>query len=93
MKILNCPMNGPRNIDEFQSLGAVRADPEPDTLSDADWSRHLFRSENRRGVVTEWWRHVPSNFVFLAECDIVTNEIHRTFEANASGANHPEATS
>lgn len=80
MKILNCPMNGPRNIDEFQSFGPVREALDPDKASDAEWSRHLFRAENRKGRVIEWWRHVPSNYFFLAERDIVTNEVIRTFD-------------
>ncbi len=80
MKILTCPMNGPRNIDEFQSFGPVREALDPDAVSDAEWSRHLFRAENRRGRVIEWWRHVPSNYFFLAERDIVTNEVIRTFD-------------
>lgn len=84
MKLLNCPMNGPRNIDEFQSLGPVRATLDPYSTADADWSRHLFRAENRRGTVVEWWRHVPSNHFFLAERDLVSNEIIRTFEASES---------
>lgn len=82
MKILTCPMNGPRNIDEFQSFGPVREMLDPATTADADWSRHLFRAENRRGVVVEWWRHVPSNYFFLAERDLVSNEIIRTFDAS-----------
>jgi sarcosine oxidase subunit delta len=73
-------MNGPRNIDEFQSFGPVRTMPDPRAASDAEWSRYLFRSENRKGVVVEWWRHVPSNYFFLAERDIVSNEILRTFD-------------
>ena len=84
MKLLTCPMNGPRNIDEFQSLGPVRAALNPDSTNDADWSRHLFRAENRKGTVVEWWRHVPSNYFFLAERDLVSNEIIRTFEASDS---------
>ncbi|RWN26871.1 MAG: sarcosine oxidase subunit delta [Mesorhizobium sp.] len=80
MKILTCPMNGPRNIDEFQSFGPIRAEQDPDRTSDADWSRHLFRAENRKGIVVEWWRHVPSNYFFLAERDLVTNEVIRTFD-------------
>lgn len=79
MKTLTCPMNGPRNIDEFQCFGPVRDKLDPDTASDADWSRHLFRAENRRGMVVEWWRHVPSNLFFLAERDIVSNTIIRTY--------------
>jgi sarcosine oxidase, subunit delta len=82
MKLLDCPMNGPRNIDEFQSFGPVRAPLDPDQTADADWSRHLFRAENRKGTVVEWWRHVPSNYFFLAERDLVSNEIIRTFAAS-----------
>lgn len=81
MKILTCPMNGPRNIDEFQSFGPIRAVVDPEAATDAAWARQLFRAENRRGVVVEWWRHVPSNFFFLAERDLVSNEIVRTFES------------
>ncbi|TIT95568.1 MAG: sarcosine oxidase subunit delta, partial [Mesorhizobium sp.] len=47
--------------------------------ADAEWARHLFRADNRKGVVVECWRHVPSNFFFLAERDVVTNEIIRTY--------------
>lgn len=79
MKMLTCPMNGPRNIDEFQSFGPVRDALYPDATPDAEWSRSLFRAENRRGVVVEWWRHVPSNYFFLAERDIVSNVILRTY--------------
>ncbi|MBZ9856415.1 MULTISPECIES: sarcosine oxidase subunit delta [unclassified Mesorhizobium] len=79
MKQLDCPMNGLRNIDEFRSFGPVRQTLDADATADADWAKHLFRADNRKGVVTEWWRHVPSNFFFLAERDVVTNEIIRTY--------------
>jgi sarcosine oxidase subunit delta len=75
-------MNGPRNIDEFQSFGPVRQMPAPDATSDADWARYLFQAENRKGVVVEWWRHVPSNYFFLAERDLVSNEVIRTFDCS-----------
>ena len=67
MKLLICPLNGPRNIDEFQYLGPLRETPDPDATSDADWARHLFRMPNGAGVLREWWRHRASNYVFLAE--------------------------
>lgn len=72
-------MNGLRNIDEFQSFGPVRQALEPDAVSDVEWALHLFRADNRKGTVVEWWRHVPSNFFFLAQRDIVRDEILRTF--------------
>ena len=63
MKLLTCPLNGPRNIEEFQYLGPVRAEADPQTLSDREWARHLFRAENRPGLMLEWWRHTPSNTI------------------------------
>ncbi len=80
MKLLTCPMNGPRNIEEFQYLGPLRAEADPQALSDREWARHLFRAENRPGLMLEWWRHTPSNTVFLAERDTMTNAVTRTFE-------------
>lgn len=80
MKLLTCPLNGPRNIAEFQYLGPVRDRPNPESLSDADWARHLFRAENRPGAMLEWWRHRPSNYVFVAERHTVTNTVIRTLD-------------
>lgn len=87
MKLLVCPMNGPRNIDEFQSFGPVRDMLDPAAATDDAWARHLFRAENGKGVVVEWWRHVPSNYFFLAERDLLSNTILRTFDpAEREGA-------
>ena len=80
MKILTCPMNGPRNINEFQNVGPFKANPDPDATSDQDWVRHLFRADNLRGMIVEWWRHVPSNYFFLAERNATTNEVIRNFD-------------
>ena len=80
MKLLHCPMNGPRNISEFQYLGPVRTAPEPDRTSDADWAAYLFSVPNDRGFQLEYWRHTPSNYVFLAERHIGTGEVRRTFD-------------
>ncbi len=80
MKLLVCPLNGPRNIDEFQYLGPLRETPDPDALQDADWARHLFRARNEAGVLLEWWRHRASNHVFVAERHIVTDTVLRTFD-------------
>lgn len=75
MKILTCPVNGPRNITEFQYLGPVRqaSAAEPEQLIEA-----LFYAENPLGVLREWWRHTPSNTVFVAERHTVSDEILAT---------------
>ena len=78
MKIMNCPLNGPRNIAEFVCGGEVRDMPDQDACSDAEWARHVFMADNPAGEVTEWWLHLPTSFCFIARRDTVTDEILET---------------
>jgi len=81
VKILNCPLNGPRNISEFQCGGEVRPMPDPDSCTDAAWADYVFLHENPAGVVREWWLHVPTAYWFIAERDTRTDEVLRTYPA------------
>ena len=54
MKIINCPLNGPRNASEFIWGGEVKAMPEPDTADVSTWADYVFLHENEAGVVREW---------------------------------------
>ena len=76
MKILHCPINGPKNVDEFQYLGPSRQEA-PET-ADLILAR-LFYPANPSGLLVEWWRHTPSNTVFLAERNTLTDEVVRTW--------------
>lgn len=76
MKRLICPVSGLRDISEFQHLGPLRATRPDDS---AGVTRHLFFVENPIGPMVEWWRHRPSNTVFLAERHTATDEIIRTW--------------
>lgn len=80
MKIMNCPLNGPRNISEFIYGGELRPMLNPATCSDREWAEYVFYSNNTAGVITEWWMHVASSYWFLAERHTVTDEILRTFD-------------
>ena len=42
MKILDCPLNGPRNISEFTYGGEVRQMPDPDNASTREWAEYVF---------------------------------------------------
>ncbi|MBM4437092.1 MAG: sarcosine oxidase subunit delta [Actinobacteria bacterium] len=79
MKIMPCPVNGPRNIAEFVCGGEVIVPPDPDACDDAAWAEHLFMRTNAAGVVREWWYHVPTSFWFIAERNTVTDDIVRTY--------------
>ena len=82
MKILHCPLNGPRNISEFVCGGEVVAIPDPGGATDGDWADYVFGHENPRGTVREWWFHVPTAYWFIAERDTGTDEILRTYPAS-----------
>ncbi|ATR83728.1 sarcosine oxidase subunit delta [Pseudomonas sp. FFUP_PS_473] len=80
MKVMICPLNGPRNISEFTYGGEFKPMPNPNTCSDSEWAAYVFNSEDTLGVVREWWMHSPSSYWFLAERHTVTDEIIRTFD-------------
>jgi len=79
MKILDCPLNGPRNISEFTYGGEYHPEPDPATSSDREWVEHVYFHDNSAGVITEWWCHTASSFWFLAERDTRSDEVLRTF--------------
>ena len=76
MKLLTCPVNGARNIAEFEYLGPARqtTDEDADSLIE-----HLFLVPNPIGVLKEWWRHTPSNTVFIAERHTQTDTVVTTY--------------
>ena len=82
MKIMLCPLNGPRNIYEFVWGGEVVEEPDPRSCSDAEWADYVFLHDNQPGVVREWWLHAPTAFWFIAERNTLTDEILRTYAAS-----------
>lgn len=88
MKILDCPLNGPRNITEFQYLGPVR---EEEAENADDLVSRIFFPPNPAGVLVEWWRHTTSNTVFLAERNTLTDEVLRTWLPDRKSAEEQRA--
>ena len=82
MKIMTCPLNGPRNIQEFICAGPVEAHPDPNRCTDAEWADFVYMEENRAGVVREWWCHAATSYWFIAERDTVSDEILATYPAD-----------
>jgi sarcosine oxidase subunit delta len=79
MKIINCPINGPRPLQEFHFGGEVRAMPEPTGVTDQQWADYVFNRAGEPGVKREWWYHVPSGTWFIAERDNRTDDFLRTY--------------
>ena len=82
MKIMPCPLNGPRNIQEFICAGPVEPHPDPNLCTDDEWAVFVLMEENRAGVVREWWCHAATSYWFIAERDTVTDEILATYPAD-----------
>ena len=82
MKIMPCPLNGPRNIQEFVCAGPVEPHPDPNRCTDDEWAAYVWLEENVAGVVREWWCHVATSYWFIAERNTVTDEILSTYPAS-----------
>jgi sarcosine oxidase, subunit delta len=80
VKLMTCPLNGPRNIQEFVQGPVVRAMPDA-AGSDAEWADYVFLEDNLKGVVREWWCHAPTNYWFVAERDTASDMVLRTYDA------------
>ena len=79
MKILTCPVNGPRPILEFTYGGEVREMPDPDACTDEAWGAYVFNRTGEPGVRREWWYHAASRVWFIAERDVVRDDVIRTY--------------
>ena len=80
MKILSCPLNGPRNIAEFIYGGQVKEMPDPAQATDQQWAHYVFYEHSHIGVVREWWMHAPSSYWFIAERHNQSDEVVRTYD-------------
>lgn len=79
MKIMHCPINGPRPVSEFQYGGELRSIPDPAVCTDAQWADYVFNRVGSPGVNREWWFHIPSNTWFIAERDTAADRVLRTW--------------
>ncbi len=80
MKMMPCPINGLRNINEFVHGGEVRALPDINHCTPEQWGEYVFFHDNTVRIVREWWLHTPSGYWFIAERHMQTDEIIRTYD-------------
>jgi sarcosine oxidase subunit delta len=79
MKLLRCPVNGLRPVQEFAFGGQVRPMPDPAAASDAVWADYVFNRSGEPGVQREWWYHLASGTWLIAERDTNKDEFLRTY--------------
>jgi sarcosine oxidase subunit delta len=79
MKLLHCPINGPRPITEFAFGGELRETPDPAHVTDEEWAAYVFNRNGAPGMKKEWWYHVPSGTWFIAERDTATDHVQTTY--------------
>lgn len=79
MKIMPCPVNGPRPVSEFTYAGEMRCMPDPAHCEDSAWADYVFNRNGAAGIKREWWCHTPSGIWFIAERDTAADRILRTY--------------
>lgn len=79
MKLMTCPVNGPRPLQEFHYGGEFREQPDPLTATDDVWVDYVFNHSGEPGIKREWWCHIASGIWFLAERDNQSDEILKTY--------------
>jgi len=79
MKIMTCPINGPRPVSEFAYAGELREMPDPAVATDVQWAEYVFNRNGVSGVKREWWCHTPSGVWFIAERDTAADAVLRTY--------------
>ena len=79
MKLLRCPINGVRPIQEFTYGGELRPMPDADSVTDEQWADYVFNRRGEPGLRREWWYHIPSGTWFIAERDIAPDGVGRTY--------------
>lgn len=73
MKLIDCPLVGPRPTSEFVYGGPWRPMPDPETCSDAAWGRYVFHRDGAAGIKRELWYHTPTGIWLVAERDTLTD--------------------
>jgi sarcosine oxidase subunit delta len=79
MKIMTCPINGPRLISEFAYAGELKEMPDPTQVSDEQWADYVFNKNGPAGMKREWWCHTASGVWFIAERDTTRDVVVRTY--------------
>ena len=79
MKLMKCPINGIRPIQEFAYGGPFRPMPSPKEATDGEWANYVFHRSGEPDVKKEWWYHIASGTWFIAERDTLKDEIIRTY--------------
>jgi len=79
MKLLKCPINGLRPMQEFTYGGELREMPDPNAASDEQWADYVYHRNGEPAVKKEWWYHIASGTWFIAERDNKTDDIKRTY--------------
>ena len=49
MKLMTCPINGPRAISEFACGGELRQPPDPNAVDDRAWADYVFNRSSLPG--------------------------------------------
>ena len=80
MKLLTCPINGPRPVSRVRLRRARSGRCRTRTpATDDEWADYVFNRNGAPGVKKEWWYHIASGVWFIAERDTAADRVLRTY--------------
>ena len=79
MKLLRCPINGIRPLQEFTYGGELRLPPDEKSATDSQWADYVFNRAGEPGLKQEWWYHMASGTWFIAERNTQSDDVVRTY--------------
>ncbi|WP_373019571.1 sarcosine oxidase subunit delta [Thiomicrorhabdus sp.] len=75
MKFVSCPHIGNRALSEFTYGGALRNEPDFETVSDKQWADYVFHRHSEPKTQQEWWYHRPTGMWFIFTRNTLTDVI------------------
>jgi len=84
MKLLVCPLNGPRPVSEFAYGGEFRPSPKPGSCGAAERRQDVFDRCGSPDIKYEWWCHIASGCWFIALRDTSRDIVIATYPAETA---------
>ena len=81
MKLIHCPLNGPRNISGVRPGPRGQGHAGPGRRQRRRMGRLRLPRGEPQGRGREWWCHAPTNYWFIGERDTVTDRCCARFDA------------
>jgi len=87
MKFVNCPNLGKRALSEFSYGGIVEHEPDYATVTETEWTDHVFYRHSHPQEQKEWWYHRATGMWFFFQRNTLTDVVSKVTIASKGALN------